>query len=95
MRQAALRQRRRGHDGGFHAALPLDGDRPTILYPEDLPITPDSLKPTPLSAVDARADATTARSPSPVDLVMAGNVQPADFGFDPGIGSNDWVATGR
>ncbi len=70
------------------------GDRPTILYLEDLPVTADSLKPTPLNAVDGSADAATRASAKPADLVMAGSVQPAS-GFDPGIGSNDWVATGK
>ncbi len=70
------------------------GERPTILYPEDLPITADSLKPTPLNPLDGSADAATRASAKPADLLLAGNIQPAT-GFDPGIGSNDWVATGK
>ena len=68
----------------FTPPYPYDGDRPTILYPEDLPAG-DSSEETG-SAVATRA------KPASVQGVEA-EAFPFDGG-DPGIGSNNWVATG-
>ncbi len=72
----------------FTPPFPYDSDRPTILYPEDLPISDASASAQP-AVVSAPNDA-------PVSDVLAGNVRPGEFAFsgDTGIGSNDWVATG-
>ena len=72
----------------FAPPWPYDGDRPTILYPEDLPIS-DASTTTYLPTISAPND-------TPVGNVLAGNIRPRDFLFrhDVGIGSNDWVATG-
>ena len=72
----------------YAPAWPYDSDRPTILYPEDLPVS------------DASATAyqpnISAPDDTPVSDMMAGNIRPGDFMFrhDVSIGSNDWVATG-
>jgi penicillin amidase len=67
---------------------PYDSDRPTILYPEDLPITDAS--------ATAYVPNISAPDDTPAGDVMAGNIDPNDFLFkrDTGTGSNDWVATG-
>ena len=72
----------------FAPPWPYDGDRPTILYPEDLPVSDAS--------ATAYVPSISAPDDTPVGDVMAGNIRPGDFLFrhDVGIGSNDWVATG-
>jgi penicillin amidase len=72
----------------FTPPYPYDGDRPTILYPQDLPLS------------DASA-ATTAQSSAyvpgaPVSSVLAGGVRADEMMFSGGmgVGSNNWVATG-
>lgn len=72
----------------FTPPYPYDSDRPTILYPEDLPINEASAaaKITPSMVSETR-----------LNSLMAGGVQPGEFAFsdgDPGIGSNNWVTTG-
>ena len=71
----------------FTPPWPYDGDRPTILYAEDLPVT------------DASASAQTAfvaPDYTPVSATLAGGIRPGEFAFrgETGIGSNNWVATG-
>jgi len=67
------------------------GEKPTILAPEDLPISQASL-----TTTDALGTAEIA-SWSPSSLLMAGDVRPGQsttHGADVGIGSNNWVSTG-
>lgn len=68
-----------------------NADRPTILYAEDLPLTDASLNgSTPVGKIIGDAA-------EPIDPVMAGGVRSGEYifsGADPGIGSNNWVATG-
>ena len=66
----------------FTPPFPFDSDRPTIVYPEDLPISP------------ATAANVLHAKPAPPHTA---NSYPTNFAFnggDPGIGSNNWVATG-
>ncbi len=89
-RQSLLDSVGQAMTAAYNAPWPYGGDRPTILYDEDLPIT-DASAPTPTPSVP------TGSTNRPVDVVMAGNVRPgsdATFGGDRGIGSNNWVATG-
>ncbi|MEP7293100.1 MAG: penicillin acylase family protein, partial [Chloroflexota bacterium] len=84
----------------YESASPAD--RPTILYPDDLPITDASGSPS--SGADtagkissSAGDRQLIESETPVNPLMAGSTRPGEFAFsgsDPGIGSNNWVATG-
>ena len=68
------------------------GERPTILQPEDLPITDASLS--------ARVGATRSHARGATSLTLAGGVTAGQelaavgLASDIGIGSNNWVATG-
>ena len=72
----------------YHPPFPF-GQKPTIVQPEDLPLTAESLS-------TARAGSLAAMV-VPSNRNVAGNVKPGSwisFGSDLGIGSNNWVATG-
>lgn len=62
------------------------GIHQTILFPEDIPLAEESL--------GAAASAITANADTPVSLIVAGGLNAAAIASDPGIGSNNWVATG-
>jgi penicillin amidase len=71
----------------FTPPYPYEGDRPTVLYPEDLPIA-ETERASKLrsDSADPRQQDEGASSEAGVDFPFAGG--------DPGIGSNNWVATG-
>jgi penicillin amidase len=62
------------------------GTHPTILFPEDLPLTAESM--------GIAASAMRVSSDTPNSLIVAGGLNAAEVASDPGIGSNNWVATG-
>ena len=68
----------------FAPPYPFDA-HPTILFEEDLPLSDESLAGLPTFA---RADANT-----PVSMRVAGGLNALSMTHDPGIGSNNWVAT--
>lgn len=82
-RQAMLETVGQAMEQTFTPPFPFGSDRPTIVYPEDLPIggTPET-------------GTSSGKIPAPSN---AANAQLTGFAFDggdPGIGSNNWVATG-
>lgn len=71
----------------FTPPFPYDGDRPTILYPEDLSLS---------DASAAQTSSFSAPETAAVSETLAGGIRPGEFAFsgDIGTGSNNWVATG-
>lgn len=67
----------------FTPPFPFGTDRPTIVYPEDLPI---------ISAPET--DSASGKIPAPSTTASARLTGFPFDGGDPGIGSNNWVATG-
>lgn len=71
------------------------GDRPTVVQPEDLPLSEESLRDDTMPE-----DAVGSARPAPTSPIMAGGIIAGEsvtfspsLANDPGIGSNNWVAT--
>ncbi|MBE2271488.1 MAG: penicillin acylase family protein [Anaerolinea sp.] len=71
----------------YHPPFPFDS-KPTILQPEDLPLTAESLT----RAYQGSLNAMTV----PTSAEVAGGLLASDWAYSPqdGIGSNNWVTTG-
>src|SRR5690606_21078197 len=79
---------RQGMYDDYHPPCPF-GQKPTMVQPEDLPIT--------AASISTAREGSLAAMVVPTSLNVAGNVKPDDwisFGSNLGIGSNNWVATG-